>query len=195
MDRYKSILESVKNSKKEIKILQVDIEVLNCIKKRYEINEKSLFGTILFKTGGIIIDNWLRLYGSGELDFNKRNDLFPESDIIVAEDVLGGLFAMQDDSNISYFAPDCLEWEPMEISYSEFLYWAFHGDTDTYYMDYRWNTWKDDMKRISNDNGISFYPFLWAKADSLEGRHRQEVSMSEIIKLEFDFLNQLKETK
>jgi hypothetical protein len=195
MDRYKSILENVKNSKKEIKILPVDIEVLNCIKNRYEINEESLFGTILFKTGGIIIENWLRLYGAGELDFNKRNDLFSESNIIVAEDVLGGLFAMQDNSNISYFAPDCLEWEIMEVSYSEFLYWAFHGDTDTYYRDYRWNTWKDDMKRISSDNGMSFYPFLWAKADSLESRHRQEVSMSEIIKLEFDFLNQLKETK
>jgi hypothetical protein len=64
---------------------------------------------------------------------------------------------------------------------------------DTYYKDYRCDTWKDDMKKISNDNVISFYPFLWAKADSLESRYREEVLMSEIIKLEFDFLKQLKE--
>lgn len=188
MDRYGKVLENIKNSKKEIKILPVSIEVLNCIKKRYEINEQSLFGTILYKTGGIIVENWLRFYGSGELNFYERNDLFPYSSIIVAEDILGGLFAILNDGNISYFAPDCLEWEVMEISFSEFLYWAFHGDTDTYYKDYRWDTWKDDVKRISNDNGISFYPFLWAEADSLESRYREEVPMSEIIKLEFDFL-------
>ncbi|MBE6088439.1 MAG: DUF2625 family protein [Clostridium beijerinckii] len=195
MDRYEKILESIKNSKKEIKILPVSIEVVNCIKKRYEINEQSLFGTILYKTGGIIIENWLRFYGSGELNFYKRNDLFPYSSIIVAEDILGGLFAISNHGNISYFAPDCLEWEVMEISFSEFLYWTFHGDTDTYYKDYRWYTWKDDVKRISNDNGISFYPFLWAEADSLESRYREEIPMSEIIKLEFDFLKQLKEKK
>lgn len=195
MDRYEKILESIKNSKKEIKILPVNIEVLNCIKKRYEINEESLFGTILFKTGGIIVENWLRFYGSGELNFYERNDLFPYSSIIIAEDVLGGLFSILNDGNISYFAPDCLEWEVMEISFSEFLYWAFHGDTDTYYKDYRWDTWKNDIKRISNDSGISFYPFLWAEADSLESRYREEIPMSEIIKLEFDFLIQLKDKK
>jgi len=193
MNIYEKILESVKNSKKEIKIIPAKVEVLNCIKKRYEINEESLFGTIIFKTGGIIVENWIRFYGSGELNFYERNDLFPYSNIIVAEDILGGLFTILNDGNISYFAPDCLEWEGMEISYSEFLYWAFHGDTDTYYKDYRWDTWKDDVKRISNDNGISFYPFLWAKADSLENRYRKEVPMSEIIKLEFDFLKQLKD--
>ena len=193
MNIYEKILESVKNSKKEIKIIPAKVEVLNCIKKRYEINEESLFGTIIFKTGGIIVENWIRFYGSGELNFYERNDLFPYSNIIVAEDILGGLFTILNDGNISYFAPDCLEWEVMEISYSEFLYWAFHGDTDAYYKDYRWDTWKDDMKRISNDNGISFYPFLWAEADSLENRYREEVPMSEIIKLEFDFFKQLKD--
>ena len=79
MDRYEEILESIKNSKKEIKTLPVSIEVLNCVKKRYEINEESLFGTIIFKTGGIIVENWLRFYGSGELNFYQRNDLFPYS--------------------------------------------------------------------------------------------------------------------
>jgi len=113
----------------------------------------------------------------------------------VAEDILGGLFAILNDVNISYFPPDSLEWEAMEISFSEFLYWAFHEDTDTYYKDYRWATLKDDVKRISNNNGISFYPFLWVEADSLESRYREEVPMSEMIKLEFDLLKQLKDKK
>jgi len=76
MYRYENILESIKNSKKYIKILPVSIEVLNCIKKRYEINEQSLYGTILYKTGGIVVDNWLRFYGSGELNFYERKICF-----------------------------------------------------------------------------------------------------------------------
>jgi hypothetical protein len=186
------ILESIKSSKKEIEILSLNRGVLDCIKEKYQIKEESLFGMIVYKTGGIIVENWLRFYVSGELNFYERNDLFPYSNIIIAEDILGGLFAILDDNNISYFAPDCLEWEDMDISFSEFLYWAFHGDTDTYYKDYRWDTWKSDTKRISNDNGISFYPFLWSEADLLESRYRSEVPMSEIIKLEFDILKQLK---
>ena len=59
----------------------------------------------------------LRFYGAGELNFYERNDLFPYSNIIVEEDILGGLFTILNDGNISYFAPDCLEWEVMEISY------------------------------------------------------------------------------
>ena len=193
MDRFERILENIKNSKKEIKILPVNIEVLNCIKKIYEIKKESMLETILFNTGGIIIENWLRFYGSGEMNFHERNNLFPYSNIIVAEDVLGGLFAISNDSTISYFAPDCLAWETMEVTYWEFLHWALHGDTDTYYKDYRWDTWKDDMKRISKDNGISFYPFLWAEAESLDSRYRKEIPISEIIKLEFDFFKQLKD--
>jgi hypothetical protein len=51
------------------------------------------------------------------------------------------------------------------------------------------------MKRISNDNGISFYPFLWVEDYSLESRNRKEISMSEIIRLEFDFLIEIKDKK
>lgn len=193
MDRYEEILESVKNSSKEIKILPVNMEVVKCIKTKYEINEESLLGTIIFNTGGIIVENWLRVYGSGELSFYERNDLIQYSDVIVAEDILGGLFTILNDGNVAYFAPDCLEWEPMEITFSEFLYWTFHGDTDTFYKDYRWDNWKFDLKKIGNDKGISFYPFLWSSADSLESRYREEIPMSEIIKLEFDFFKQLNE--
>ena len=182
MDRFDELLKNIKESKKEIKILPVSEKVKEGLNDKYRINQDSMLGTILFNSGGIIIENWIRIYGCGDINFCERNNLFPYSDIVVAEDILGGLFVILNNGKISYFAPDCLEWEHMELSYSEFISWAFHGNTDLYYKDYRWNTWKKELKNIRNENGISFYPFLWAEADSLESRSRKEIPMSEIIK-------------
>lgn len=96
-----------------------------------------------------------------------------------------------ENGNIGYFAPDCLELEDMEISFSQFLYWCLHGDTVTFYKDYFWKGWQKDVLNIKNDEGAAFYPFLWAKADSFESRIREIVPIDEIIRLEFDFLKQL----
>ncbi len=68
---------------------------------------------------------------------------------------------------------------------------SLHGDTDTFYKDYRWEHWLDDLSDLDYDNGIAFYPFLWAEAKNLESRKRSVVSMAELIGLEFEFLRQL----
>lgn len=121
------------------------------------------------------------------MNFISRNNLCPFNNIVIAEDILGGLFIFLENGNIGYFAPDCLELEDMEISLSQFLYWCLHGDTDTFYKDYRWKDWKKDVSNLKNNEGVAFYPFLWAKAENLESRHREIVPIDEIIGLEFDF--------
>ncbi|MDE6420652.1 MAG: DUF2625 family protein, partial [Lachnospiraceae bacterium] len=71
-ESFQKILDDINNSKKTIKILPS----INSVKKRiekYEINPESLLGIILENTGGIIIDNWIRIYGAGEMDFASRN--------------------------------------------------------------------------------------------------------------------------
>lgn len=117
----------------------------------------------------------------------------PFNNIVIAEDIIGGLFMFLENGNIGYFAPDCLELEDMEISLSQFLYWCLHGDTDTFYKDYRWRDWQRDVSNLKNSEGVAFYPFLWAKAEDLESRHREIVPIDEIIGLEFDFLKQMYE--
>ena len=47
------------------------------------------------------------------------------------------------------------------------------------------------MKSLGIDYGMSFYPYLWAEAESLEKRHRQAILMKEIIGLEMDFCQQI----
>ena len=104
---------------------------------------------------------------------------------------MGGLFVYLRNGNIGYFAPDCLEFEDMEIHFNQFLYWCIHGDTDTFYADYRWEGWREDCLKLNCDDGVAFYPFLWAEAENLESRTRRIVPMKEIIGLEFDFLRQM----
>lgn len=187
----KKILESIKLSSKKVEILPVDETVLRQILNTFKIKDDSLFGNIVLNTGGLVIDNWIRIYGAGQANFFQRNVKFPYNNVLVAEDILGGIFALLDNGNIEYFAPDTLMWEDNDLSYSEFIYWALHGDTDTYYQDYRWNTWQNDIENLDINNGVSFYPFLWAEEDSFEKRVRKEIPMEEIIQFQFDMASRL----
>lgn len=189
-EMFQKILDEIKSSSKTINVLPPDEAVRQAVKEKYRIKSGSLMAAILENTGGIVIDNWIRLYGSGELDFVTRNSLFPFNEIVVGEDILGGLFICLDDGNIGYFAPDCLEMEDMEIKFGQFVYWCLHGDTDKFYTDYRWDGWQDDTSKMKSSEGVAFYPFLWAEAESLESRVRKVVSMDEILRLQFAFLGQ-----
>ncbi len=47
-------------------------------------------------------------------------------DILIAEDILGGLFGLKDDF-VYYFAPDTNEWECLEIYYTQFVNWLINN--------------------------------------------------------------------
>lgn len=190
-ERWNAIIKSIEESEKDIQLLPIEQIVLNDIEQKYKIAPESTIGCIIYNTGGMVIDHWIRLYGAGKLNFAERNQIFPYNDIVIGEDILGGLFIILENGNIAYFAPDTLEMEDMEISFSQFLYWCVQGDTDTFYIDYRWENWKDEIRNMDLDKGVSFYPFLWAEADGIEARHREQIAMKEIISLEFDFLKQM----
>lgn len=127
------------------------------------------------------------------MSFDLKNQIFPYDNIVVAEDILGGLFLFMNNGNIGYFAPDLLEFEDLELTYPQFIYWCIQGDIDTFYLDYRWNNWQKEIENMPLDNGVAFYPFLWAHSDNIESRTREQIPMSEIIALEFDFLRQFQQ--
>ncbi len=189
--RFQRILDDINSSTKSVKVLPSDDYIKKEIRERFSLNFESLFGIVLENVGGVIIDDWIRLYGSGELNFLVRNDLLPFDELVIGEDILGGLYVYLQNGNIGYFAPDCLELEDMDIHYNQFLYWCLHGDTDTFYLEYRWNGWQQDVSTLGYNEGVAFYPFLWADAESLESRKRKIVPICEIIGMEFDFLNQI----
>ncbi|HAX6737807.1 TPA: DUF2625 family protein, partial [Escherichia coli] len=87
-----------------------------------------------------------------------------------------------------YFAPDTLNWESLEVGYSEFLQWALSGDLDTFYENVRWQQWREDVIKLSATEAFTFYPFLWVQSE--EARTRKVISLTELWEMQY----QMKET-
>lgn len=198
---------------------QIDVEVLSAELQDREnallsaqVTTRSPMGAILYETGGLLVDSgWLRILGAKSNRMKRslaewNRSLFPElwekptppPLIIVADDVIGGLFALNggalgsDNGKIYYFAPDALGWEPLNMGYSEFLQWVFSGNTQKFYEAAKWKTWTEDVKGLPGDQGFTFYPFLFAEAPSLEARQRKVAPLTEICRLNFEFMEKAK---
>lgn len=178
-----------------------------------QITTRSPMGAIVYETGGILIDyGWLRILGSGsdKLDrgiyaWNLNKTILDNqrpSFLLIADDVLGGFFAInggalgEDIGNIYYFPPDTLEWESLEVNYSQFLYWALTGNLSLFYNQFRWNKWKDDVMKISGNHSYSFIPFLWSKeGKDIEKVSRREVPIEDIYSLVLEKFNLIENIK
>jgi hypothetical protein len=94
-------------------------------------------GAIIYETGGILVDDgWVRILGSGSAALNRDlmtwNKDKQNNFLLVADDVLGGFFAInagafgpESIGKIFYFSPDNLQWEATNKSYSDFCASAF----------------------------------------------------------------------
>ena len=170
-------------------------------------------GAVTYETGGLLLDHgWLRFLGSGHprltrsmVDWNRGRtwqDLAsPPAILLVADDVLGGLFAVNGGAlpgspgHVHYFAPDTLGWESLEVGYTDFLAWALSGDLDTFYADYRWEGWEAEVAALSGDQGLSVYPFLFAEGPPIDQRSRKPVPMAELFDFQLDAREQLGPTR
>jgi len=112
-------------------------------------------------------------------------------DIIIGEDVCGGIFAVKENV-IYYFAPDTLKWESLDIYYSNFLNWVLNNPdgTSQFYETFRWNGWREFCKNIELNQGISFYPQLCFKG-KIEDRSKEIISIDEIINLNLNLSKQI----
>jgi hypothetical protein len=195
-----------------------DIEILPCDKQNAEqalfytqVTTRSLMGAIVYETGGILVDRgWIRLLGSGceqmkrslpEWNKGKTFNEFGEAPpfLLVADDAVGGFFAINggflgnDAGNIYYFSPDSLNWEGLEISYSEFLTFCFDGNLDDFYQNVRWSGWKEDVSILNPDFAYSFFPFLWTKeGKDINQVSRKAIPVGEIYNLNMDIELKLK---
>jgi len=174
-----------------------------------QVTTRSPMGALIYESGGLIVDRgWLRILGGGCNEFERSlpqwnhdcgtmTGASPPSFLLVADDVAGGHFAINggglgdDIGNTYYFAPDSLSWDPLDIGYTDFLLWAFAGDLQSFYADFRWTNWQIEIADLSPDRTISFYPFLSAAADSIDARHRGTVTALEAFRLQLDMAQQL----
>ncbi len=168
-----------------------------------QVTTRSPMGAVVYECAGLMLDyGWLRILGAGgnprllrslpEWN-NGRTDRF----FIVADDVLGGTFAMNggglgtDLGKIYYFAPDSLNWEPCGFGYSEFLVWAISTKLAQFYDGLRWQGWQAEVMKITGDQGINFFPFLFTKADHFDDRSRWVSDVSSLFDVQMEMKRQL----
>lgn len=175
-----------------------------------QITTRSPMGALVYQTGGLLVDKgWIRILGGGSKKLQRTlpswnkdktytNSTREAGYLLVADDVLGGLFAInggllgKDVGKMYYFAPESLAFEALEISYSQFLNFCFNGDLDDFYGPMRWKTWLEDIQQLTPDQAFSFMPFLWtAEAKNLDSYTWKAVSLEELYQIQQHFYQQL----
>ena len=88
--------------------------------------------------------------------------------LIIADDVLGGVFALSGGNvpgvelgHVGYYSPATQQFEDLGIGYSAFL--GAMGSRDnfqSFYADALWPGWEDEVKALHGDQSLDFYPPL-----------------------------------
>lgn len=206
---WELVSEWIKEATNSVEILPREQKSAELALYNTQVTTRSPMGAIIYETGGILIDNgWIRILGSGSEklsrnlpDWNKGKSITEfgqqASYFLVADDVIGGFFAInggefgEDLGQMYYFAPDCLEWEAMEMGYSDFIWWALTGDLEQFYEGLKWNNWNIEIKNLNGNKGIGFYPFLWTEYDNVNNLSRKSIPIDEIWNLQLELKKQL----
>jgi hypothetical protein len=195
------VIEWINDGKNKVEVLPRNKESAERALYEAQVTTRSPMGAIIYESGGLLIDDgWIRVLGSGHIpsldrslmawNLGKTARALGEvlSYLLIADDAVGGLFALNGGGlgtqkhelqKVFYFAPDTLEWESMDLSYSGFLEFCFSGDLDQFYSTTRWEGWRDECMQLDGDQVFSFYPFLWAEGP-IESKLRKAVPITEV---------------
>ncbi|MDD9944202.1 MAG: DUF2625 family protein [Myxococcales bacterium] len=162
-----------------------------------QVTTRSPMGALAHDTGGLLVDHgWVRVLGAGcprlPRSIAAWNGLGDDAEprlsgaIAIGDDVVGGFYALNggnlpgEPGNVSYFAPDSLEWEDLEMSYSQWLHWLFTGDLARFYENTRWPNWESEVAKLGGSQGFTIYPFLWAEGPPVGERTRGAAPIEEL---------------
>lgn len=200
-------IEGAKNS---VEVLPPQEEKRGPSLLRLQVTTRSPMGAVVYETGGLLVDHgWLRLLGSGSVRLPRSMPDWNEDKVsstanssppflLVADDVLGGFFAIDgggitaSPGRVHYFAPDSLDWQNLDLSYSDFFTFALSGDVERFYEGSRWRGWREEIADLPGDRALSVYPFLWAKGPPIGERSRRPVPVAALWNLQQDVRRQLR---
>ncbi|ALJ01378.1 hypothetical protein DC20_10745 [Rufibacter tibetensis] len=179
------LLKWIKEAKNKVDVLPATQATAEAALLQAQVTTRSPMGAVVYETGGILIDDgWLRILGSGTalmprslMTWNKgksyQKDGEQPSFLLIADDVLGGFFAInagglgqKDLGRVFYLSPDDLQWESTQLSYSDFLQFCFSANLDGFYEGLRWKGWREEVKILSGDQAFHCYPYLWTTEGS-----------------------------
>lgn len=175
-----------------------------------QVSTRSPLGAVVYESGGLLVDEgWVRVFGCGHLRLGRslsswnRPRTWPDPArrppyLLVAEDVIGGLFAIDWGglgcafNTLAYFSPDTLRWGALEMGYTDWLHWLVRGDLAGFYGDYRWTGWRAEVAGLRADEGLMITPPPFLKDEKpWPERRRDRVPMAELYGLYQDFAVQL----
>ena len=169
---------------------------------RLQVTTRSMLGAIAYETGGVsVADGLVRLLGSGggrslvrtaEVAGCPLDGSYPDF-IIVADDVLGGLFALNGgrfganrQGEVFHLAADDAVWAPLGVGHTDFVAWCLTGDLAQFYGPLADLHEFKALPRPAFDAVYSFYPFLWAQEAQKSRPSVRVISAEESLKLRLD---------
>jgi hypothetical protein len=200
----------IDSAKNKVEILSADSAKAKDALFKTQVTTRSPMGAIIYMTGGLLVDNgWIRILGSGNTKFNrtlpdwnkgKSFNEFGEAPqfLLIADDAIGGFFLLnggglgKDLGKVYYFSSDNLEYEPLDLTYSDFLNFCFNNDLDEYYKGYRWKNWKQEVSKLAGDMVLNFSPALWTKeGKDFNKNSRKAIPVEEQYSINIDMRRQL----
>ncbi|RSS52896.1 DUF2625 family protein [Streptomyces sp. WAC07061] len=206
------LLEELSGTGVPVEVLAGDAEAGRAALRQLQISARSNLGGIVLNCGGLLVEGgWLRIFGSpaasgatglpGLAEVNAMPSAFdpawrPGAGLVVAHDVLGGVFALNggdpraagrpgEPGEVVYFAPDTLGWEALGAGHSAWLAWILAGGLEEFYGDLRWAGWRGEVSALNGRQGLSFFPPLWSAEarQDLPATSRRAVPMAELLGL------------
>jgi Protein of unknown function DUF2625 len=200
----------IKSAKNKVEILTADPVKAKEALYKIQVTTRSPMGAVVYMTGGLLIDNgWIRILGSGNAklnrtlpDWNKGKTIKEFGGatpfLLIADDAIGGFFLLnggglgKDLGKIYYLSPDNLEYEPLDVTYTQFLQFCFNNDLNDFYKGQRWTKWKDEVQNLAGDKVYNFVPFLWTKeGKDINKNSRKVISVEEQYGFNLDARKQL----
>ncbi|MFE0028460.1 DUF2625 family protein [Amycolatopsis sp. NPDC059021] len=200
-------------------VLPPDPEQCQATLLQLQVTARSPLGAIALNTGGILVhDGWLRVYGGSGggpdglpsmaevngFPSTAEEGWQPAAGLIIAHDVLGGVFALNGmeheqhgrpgaPGSVVYFSPSSLVWEDLEMGHSQWLTWLLDGGAAGHYHDLLWPTWRTEVAELGLRDGITVYPFLWSQEaqEDMAATTRKPAPLTQILDLHAGFCDQL----
>ena len=144
---------------------------------RLQVTTRSTLGALALNCGALEVDHgWVKVLGAGAAglpDLAFANGLGeptaesrPPALLVVALDVLGGVFAINGGGlgfapgEVCYWAPDTLNWDSTGMAHSSFMHALLAGAFSGFYADLRWEGWEAEVQSLPTDHGLFVYPPL-----------------------------------
>ena len=165
---------------------------IDVFEKKNDEHYNSLLEVVVNNASLIIVNKYLRILCSGDTEFenilqfnSKFKKIIGENKYVVAHDVFGGLFAITE-TGISYFSPDGLDWEDLEISYDGFIAWISTTNINEFYASFISEDLDTLVNNIKPNQGIHIIPFPWSKEYDVNTASKRIIPYDELLSFNND---------